>query len=58
MIDAIIEGHIMDITEWALRDIGALKTWLEGVLNLDVLTKTQLLAEYSAYLHDPDEEEA
>lgn len=53
--DLIIDGHIDDIREWALRDTESLEAWLRNVLCIDNLTLERLLDDFRPYL-DADEE--
>jgi len=56
MIDCIIEGHIQDITEWAIRDLQSLENWLRNTLSLDNLSVDELHARFGAYLLGEEEE--
>ena len=54
LIQAIVDGLIVDITAWAVRDLDSLDAWLRQALRLDQLSAGDLRRAYSAYLSEEE----
>lgn len=52
MIKSVVEGHMENVTEWALRDRASLRAWITDILDIKRMTKAQIQEEFSVYLED------
>jgi uncharacterized membrane protein len=52
MVERIIEGHVEEISEWALRDLDSLRAWLTEVLGLRAMDVRTLQEEFGSYLEE------
>ena len=52
LIEKVVEGHVENVTEWALRDRGSLREWIKDILGIEKMNKTEIKEEFYTYLED------